>query len=167
MILVFGDKSRGAFTEGLRDRLLWSVSVLIAASARHAYVAREVVGQYCDLVRLAVRDRDGEGEVTMDERGLAECREGVAGSEPGAGRLRTAKLRVRMKMRHLETVEISPGVRLDGANLVIVRLRGHHRAYADDDVDDADLAMEAFGGGVYGNAVQELLKSKSYSLVIN
>lgn len=156
MILGFGGgKSGGIFSQGLRDRVLWAISVLVAACARHVYVAREVVGKHGDLVRLAVRDRDGEGEVLMDDRGLAECREAFSGSEPGAGR--RAVPRVRMKMRRLDTVEIAPGFRQEGATLVVVRPSGSQC----DGVDDADLAMEAFGGGVYGNAVQALLKCKS------
>lgn len=163
VILGFGRERGGGFTEVLRERVVWVISVLIAASARHAYVAREVVGRNVDLVRLSVRDRDGEGEITMDGRGLAECGEAVAGS--GAGR--TAMPSVRMKMRHLKTVEIGSEVCLEGATLVVVRPSGS-QGTCSDDVEDADLAMEAFGGGgVYGKAVQALLKSKSYSLEMN
>lgn len=166
MILGFSGGRGGGFTEGLKERVVWVISVLMAACARHAFEASEVVLEHGDLVRLTVRDRDGEGEVLMDTRGLAECREAVAGGPEGSGKGagRTVVPSVRMKMRHLETVEVAPGVCLEGATLVVAWLCGSEGTRGDDDVEDADLAMEAFGSGVYGNAVQALLRSRSYLL---
>jgi hypothetical protein len=34
-------------------------------------------------------------------------------------------------------------------------------------VEDAELALGAFGGGIYGEAVQVLLKNESYLLEMN
>ncbi|OWM79939.1 F-box protein At1g22220-like [Punica granatum] len=167
VILGFSGEGGGGFTEGLRERVAWVISALITASARHAYVAREVVGQHGNLVRLVVRDREGEGEVTMDARGIEECRQAVAESGALEGS-RTAPMvpSVRMRMRHLKMAEIGPGVCLEGATLVVVRPSGSH-GECGDNVEDADLAMEAFGGGVYGNAVEALLRSRSHMLEMN
>ncbi|KAA8522490.1 hypothetical protein F0562_013150 [Nyssa sinensis] len=59
---------------GLKMRVVWTISALIAASARH-YMLREVVREHRELERLVVRDRDGEGMVVMDKEGLREFRE--------------------------------------------------------------------------------------------
>ncbi|KAK4745192.1 hypothetical protein SAY87_011504 [Trapa incisa] len=172
VILGFGGQRSCGFTEELRERVVWVISVLMAAFARHAYVAREVVGPNVDLVRLTVKDQDGEGEVTMDRRGLAECREAAvsAGSQSQSDEaIRNAMPSVRMRMRHLKYVEIGSGVCLEGATLVVVRPSGSHggTTTGDEEVEDAALAMGTFGGGVYGKVVQALLKSRSYSLEMN
>ncbi|KAK4751788.1 hypothetical protein SAY87_020586 [Trapa incisa] len=163
VILGFGSERGGRFTDELRKRVVWVINVLFAASARHAYVAREVVGANVDLVRLTVKDHDREGEVTMDRRGLAECREAAVSA------IRTIMPSVRMRMMHLKSVEIGSGICLEGATLVVVRPSGSHRAATagDEEVEDAAIAMGAFGGGVYGKAVPALLKSRSYSLEMN
>uniref|UniRef100_A0A2P2Q6Y2 F-box protein At1g22220 n=1 Tax=Rhizophora mucronata TaxID=61149 RepID=A0A2P2Q6Y2_RHIMU len=69
-----------------------------------------------------------------------------------------------MRMRHEPRVlQLKNGMCVEGATLVVVRpcLGGG------DDVEDAELAMVAFGDGVYGETVEALLKSKSYLVEMN
>lgn len=161
VIYGFGGEKDKDFAESLKERVVWIINALIAASTRHAYVAREVVSQHRELDRLVVRDRKGEGEVFMDTRGLGECRDrGV--NEVGVSTGRTTVPCVRMQMRYLKKVDIGGGHWVEGATLVVIRPSGFQKAD-----NDADLAMEAFGCGVYGEVIQELLKRRSYMLEMN
>ncbi|XP_030541555.1 F-box protein AUF1-like [Rhodamnia argentea] len=159
-------EAQDGFVEELKERVAWIVSALVGASARHHYVASQVAREHRGLARLAVRDRDGEGEVVMDELGLREAAAAAAGSHgEGPGTLAVPTLR--MSMRHERTVEIAGGgggARLEGPMLVVVR------PDEDDDAaeeDDAELALEAFGSGAHGEVVRALLKSGSYLMEMN
>ncbi|XP_009369664.2 F-box protein AUF2 [Pyrus x bretschneideri] len=156
------------FAGGLKVRVVWTISALIAASARH-YLLKEVVREQRGLESLVLRDREGEGTVVMRKEGLRECRrEDACGEaeeveeEEGWDRGRSKVPSVRMRMRHVARVELKGRVWVEGATLVVVR------PSLGDDVEDGDLAMEAFGNdGMYGEVVVELLKAKSYLLEMN
>ncbi|XP_030453588.1 F-box protein AUF1-like [Syzygium oleosum] len=163
-------EAQDGFGEGLKERVAWILSALAGASARRRYVAREVAREHAGLARLAVRDRDGEGEVVMDELGLREAATAAAAAEAagshGEGPRKLVVPTLRMSMRHASTVEIAGGgggVRLEGPMLVVVRPDEDGGAAE----DDAELALEAFGGGAYGEAVRALLKSRSHQLEMN
>ncbi|KAG2699141.1 hypothetical protein I3760_07G178700 [Carya illinoinensis] len=181
------------FAGGLKLRVVWTISALIAASVRH-YLLREVVKEHDELERVVLKDREGEGMVLMDKEGLREFAEGaepqvtdntegmaaaqdglVGGEAEGEGiweRInsgRTTVPSVRMRMRHMQKLELKGGAWMDGATLVMVRPTNSNKAVEEDEVDkmDAELALEAFGGGVYGEAVQSLLNTRGYLLEMN
>lgn len=158
VIYGFGGERDKEFAEGLKERVVWIIHALISASTRHAYVVRELVRRHRELDRVVVRDREGEGTVLMDPRGLCECRDSGV-NEVGIGAGRTTVPCVRMQMRYLSKVDIGGGNCVEGATLVVVRPTGLLQAD-----NDAELAMEAFG---CGEAIQKLLKSRSYMLEMN
>ncbi|GMI77215.1 auxin up-regulated f-box protein 1 [Hibiscus trionum] len=148
------------FAGRLKTRVMWTISALIAASVRH-FLLREVVREHNGVEELVITDRDGEGVVVVEKEGMREWREAreghVMGEEEERGR--TVVPGVRMRMRHEPRL---------GATLVVVRAVGdgaHSGRLAD--VEDADLAMKAFGNGVSGDAIRELLKVRSYLLEMN
>ncbi|KAK6940141.1 hypothetical protein RJ641_029672 [Dillenia turbinata] len=152
---------------GLKERVVWTISGLIAASTWH-YVVKDVVREHGELVRLVVRDRDGEGRVAMGEEGLREYREEEEEEEERENEERWRNRRtvipaVKMKMRHEERVQVGEGVVLEGATLVVVKP-------CEDGNDNGDFE-EGLGigefEGVYGEAVRTLLKSRSYFLEMN
>ncbi|KAJ8762682.1 hypothetical protein K2173_011162 [Erythroxylum novogranatense] len=159
------------FTGGLKTRVVWTISALIAASVRH-YLSREVVRAHSEMESLVLRDRDDEGTVVMDREGLKESRlEGLIATAGGEDRSaweagRTVVPSVRMRMRHAPRVELKNGSWVEGATLVVVRPCGIG-AHTSAEVEDAELAMSAFGSGAYAEAVQVLLKSKSYLVEMN
>ncbi|GMN45305.1 hypothetical protein TIFTF001_014496 [Ficus carica] len=184
-----GEEEEDDFARGLKTRVVWTISALIAASARH-YLLREVVREQSELRRLVLTDREGEGTVVMDEAGLAELRSGTAelaehvsggggGEEEDeddvAERNRTRVPSVRMRMRHAPRLELKGGLWAEGATLVVVRPTttikegsgGGAQTQLGDDVAEADLATRAFGEGLYGEAVGALLKSRTYILEMN
>ncbi|KDP41362.1 hypothetical protein JCGZ_15769 [Jatropha curcas] len=160
--------------EGLKARVVWTISALIAASARH-YLLKEVVKEHKEMERLVLKDKEGEGKVVMDKEGLRECRMETTAPESDEWEWeasRTMVPSVRMRMRHKRRVQLNNGSWVEGATLVVVRPSvgkdGDGRSeVAAADVEDAELATTAFGGGVYGEAVQLLLKSKGYLLEMN
>ncbi|KAJ6681774.1 hypothetical protein OIU74_020106 [Salix koriyanagi] len=166
------------FTGGLKTRVVWTISALIAASARH-YLLNEVVKEHREMERLVLVDREGEGTVAMEKEGLRECREesrvaarggecreesrvAARGGEWEEDGRRTVVPCVRMRMRHEQRVQLKNGVWIEDVTLVVVR-----PCSVGGDGEDAELALGAFGGGIDGEAVQVLLKNKSYLLEMN
>ncbi|KAL6962703.1 hypothetical protein U1Q18_037662 [Sarracenia purpurea var. burkii] len=161
---------------GLKMRVVWTISALIAASARH-YMLKEVVKEHGELERLVVRDREEEGTVVMEKDGLRECRESCEEEESAAAQVggngvwwrnnRTTVPAVRMRMRHVPRLELSNGFRMEGATLVVVRpTTSCTETEAEEQIGNSGLDFGAFGG-VYGEAVEKLLKSRSYLLEMN
>ncbi|CAA2992624.1 F-box protein At1g22220-like [Olea europaea var. sylvestris] len=168
---------------GLKMRVVWTISVLIAASARH-YMMLDVISEQNHLTNLIVNDRENEGSVKLDKDGLKECRnssademeEEINESSNGADSglwwrtNRTKVPAVRMRMRHEARMELSEGMLMEGATLVVVRpLRGGgERNEMEEQSGDIELAAEAFGKeGIYAEAAERLLKSRSYILEMN
>ncbi|XAR62172.1 hypothetical protein NMG60_11016824 [Bertholletia excelsa] len=173
-----GDSDLGG--GGLKMRVVWTISALIAASARH-YVLKDVVREHEELDRLVVRDREEEGTVVMERDGLRECREGIGEDETAPEEIaseggswgrnnRTTVPAVRMRMMHEQRLKLAGGeVVMEGATLVVVQPAAScsgAETEAEEQRGDASLAQGAFGG-VYGEAVEKLLKSRSYILEMN
>ncbi|XP_059460889.1 F-box protein AUF1 [Corylus avellana] len=197
---ISADFGEVGFAGGLKLRVVWTISALVAASARH-HLLREVVKEQKQLERLVLRDKDGEGTVVMDKDGLREFREDpaqlqvsddlsvVSGGEGGQGQGmwerklggRTPVPSVRLRMRHVLKLEVEGGAWMGGATLVIVKptssnwrddgAQPQQQALEgdveDEEEKDAELALEAFGGGVYGEAVRALVKTRGYLLEMN
>ncbi|KAL6176965.1 hypothetical protein ACLB2K_053597 [Fragaria x ananassa] len=160
------------FAGGLKVRVVWTISALIAASARH-YLLKEVVREQTGLECLVLRDREAEGAVVMEKDGLRECREEgevVGDEEEGLDRCRTRVPSVRMRMRHVPRLELKGGLWVEGATLVVVRPSyGGGNGNGNDDMaaEDGELALKAFGDGLYGEVAQKLVKARSYLLEMN
>ncbi|XP_009786216.1 F-box protein AUF1 [Nicotiana sylvestris] len=179
-----GGGGGGGAGGGLKMRVVWTISALIAASARH-YMMMEVVNEHKELENLVIKDREDEGKVVMDKKGLRECRESQGEGEEaevnsatsgnGVGvwwrSNRTTVPAVRMRMRHEARMELSDGTKMVGATLVVVRPinQGNgERSEVEEQNGDVGLALAAFGDdAVYGEAVERLLKSRSYILEMN
>ncbi|OVA07620.1 F-box domain [Macleaya cordata] len=168
---------------GLKLRVVWTISALIAASARH-YLLKEVIKEHREIESLILRDREGEGTVIMDDLGLREFREGEEEEEGGGGREahvstvgwknRTTVPAVRMRMRHEARLDLSGGVRMKGATLVVVRPTeveresgGTTKSEIEERKEDKCLALGGAFDGVFGEAVEALLKRRSYLLEMN
>lgn len=161
----------GDMDGGLKVRVVWTISALIAASARH-YLLKELIKEHRELERLVLRDRDGEGTVVMDKEALRECRdgdgeEGREEEEVEAGatdKNRTKVPAVQMRMRHEPLLELEEyGVRMGGATLVVVTpIKDGRRTAA----EEAGLVSGAFDG-MFGEAARTLLKTRTYLLEMN
>ncbi|KAL1204223.1 F-box protein AUF1 [Cardamine amara subsp. amara] len=163
-----GMESDSEFVCGLKTRVVWTISALMAASTRH-YLMRDLVKEHKEMEKLIVRDREGEGTVVMDAAGMKEYRETEArDGDKGLERVgeRTVVPSVRMSMRHAPSLMLKSGICLEAATLVVVRPSG----VASDD-NDVELVTEAFAGDggdcMYGEAVMALLKRRRNVLEMN
>ncbi|XP_058085713.1 F-box protein AUF1-like [Magnolia sinica] len=147
---------------GLKLRVVWTISALIAASARH-YLLNDVIREHEEMEGLVLRDRDGEGVVVMDKEGLREFRE-VEDKESqvrvGEVKSRTMVPAVRMRMRHVAGIDLPGGVRMRGATLVVVWAEGERE-------EEMEGFVAGAFGGVFGDLVQALVKRRSYVLEMN
>ncbi|ESQ34572.1 hypothetical protein EUTSA_v10010014mg [Eutrema salsugineum] len=164
-----GDESDAEFVAGLKTRVVWTISALMAASTRH-YLMSEVVKEHEEMESLVVRDGGGEGTVVMESKGLREFRkteEEARGEDEEEKRVvknrRSVVPSVRMSMRHAPSLKLKSGICLESATLVVVRPNEDYS-----DVGDDELATEAFAGDcMYGEAVVALLKRKKNPLEMN
>ncbi|XP_010521192.1 PREDICTED: F-box protein At1g78100-like [Tarenaya hassleriana] len=171
---VTAAESDAEFVSGLKTRVVWTISALMAASARH-FLVREVAKEHKGMEYVVLRDTEGEGTVVMDAEGIREYAAAARGGDDGAERLgdeergRTVVPSVRMSMRHAPSLRLKSGICLEGATLVVVRPSG---AYTAEVAGDAELATSAFAGdnggeSMYGEAVAALLKCRRNVLEMN
>ncbi|XP_010269221.1 PREDICTED: F-box protein At1g22220-like [Nelumbo nucifera] len=167
---------------GLKLRVVWTISALIAASARH-YLLRDVIREHREMESLVLKDREEEGTMVMDKEGLREFREAAVEEEEEqeanqvnnrtvGWKNRTTVPAVRMRMMHEPRLDLPGGVRMKGATLVVVSpaaAQGQGTETADDSAKESEeqkLALDAFGG-MFGEAAKALVKSRSYLLEMN
>lgn len=135
-------------------------------------MAADVVDEQPLLSHLTVCDRENEGAMIMDKDGLRDFRDRAAAPVGGGAWWRNSRATVpavKMRMRHEPRLELSSGIVMEGATLVVVKPvdGGERRCEAEERYGDEALAAEAFGNGVHAEAVEKLLKSRSYILEMN
>ncbi|CAI0468370.1 unnamed protein product [Linum tenue] len=158
--------------QGMKTVVVWTISALIAASARH-YLLRDVVAE--GMERLVLKDAEGEGTLVMEEDGLREWRRSAevevgGGGDGGWEGRRTVLPSVRMRMRHQRKLRLESGAWIQSATLVVVRPSsggGGGDVAVEEEKGDGEMAMAAYGGGAYEDVVGALLKTRSYSLEMN
>ncbi|KFK44323.1 hypothetical protein AALP_AA1G243300 [Arabis alpina] len=153
------------FVNGLKTRVVWTISALMAASSRH-YLMNEVVKEHTEIESLVIRDKEGQGKAIMGSAGLREYRKTEAREEDKERverNRRSVVPSVKMSMRHAPSLKLKNGICLESATLVIVRPSEEYS-----DVGDDEMATEAFAGDcIYGEAVVALLKCKKNHLEMN
>ncbi|KAJ4916390.1 F-box protein [Raphanus sativus] len=160
-------ESDAEFVAGLKTRVVWTISALIAASTRH-FLMSEVVKEHEEMESLVIRDMGGEGTLVMNSEGLREFRKIEAARDGEVEDERVEKNRsvvpsVRMSMRHAPSLKLESSICLESATLVIVRPSERYS-----DVGDDELATEAFAGNcMYGEAVVALLKCRKNAIEMN
>ncbi|CAA7406129.1 unnamed protein product [Spirodela intermedia] len=103
---------------GLKLRVVWTISSLIAASTRH-YLLRQIIKEHPNLRSLVVIDAEGQGTLTMEEEQLREFRERPLEASASANRTQVpASL---LKLRYASYLELPGGMAMQGATLVAIR----------------------------------------------
>ncbi|KAM0925327.1 hypothetical protein ACQ4PT_004256 [Festuca glaucescens] len=152
---------------GLKLRVVWTISSLIAASARH-YLLQPIITDHETLDSLNLTDADGQGVLTMDKRQLQELRArplSVSGNSH-----RTLMPSLIMRLWYAPHIELPGGVLLKGATLVAIRP-------SDDVLKEGEGAEAAGPAGApwisdafeepYQTAAKALFKRRTYSLEMN
>lgn len=154
-----GEESRVMGEDELKLRIVWTISCLIAAAARH-YLIEEIVKGMKTIEDVVVSDESDQGRVCMKKEQIVEMR----ASKGEHHRSRVPALR--MKMWYLERLELpGSGKVMEGATLVVIR----PAAAAEVGRSDGDMAAEAFGeGNEVGEAARKLMVAKKcYVLEMN
>ncbi|KAJ3669982.1 hypothetical protein LUZ60_010306 [Juncus effusus] len=138
-------------------RVVWAISALIAASARH-YLLQSIISSNETLKRLVLTDQDQQGELIMDEKELQDFQTRPVSASCGS--LRTIIPALSIKLWYVNWLEVPNGRRFEGATLMAVQPSG-----------TADLSnewvLDAFDDEEYKSAVKMLLEKKNYCLEMN
>ncbi|RCV27538.1 hypothetical protein SEVIR_5G336800v4 [Setaria viridis] len=153
---------------GLKLRVVWTISSLIAASARH-YLLQPIISNHATLESLNLTDADGQGELTMDKRQLQELR--VRPVSASASSHRTLMPALSMRLHYAPLIELPGGMLLKGATLVAIRpsedaLRGEGQGVGTAGSVGTCWVSEAFEEP-YRTAAKVLLKRRPYCLEMN
>uniref|UniRef100_A0A0A9GPA8 Uncharacterized protein n=1 Tax=Arundo donax TaxID=35708 RepID=A0A0A9GPA8_ARUDO len=149
---------------GLKLRVVWTISSLIAASARH-YLLQPIIADHTTLESLDLTDADGQGVLTMDKLQLQELR--VRPISASVDSHRTLMPALSTQLWYAPCIELPGGLVLNGATLVAIK-------------PSDEATMDTVGNGAaesawvldafeepYRTAVSMLLKRRIYSLEMN
>ncbi|XP_073526212.1 LOW QUALITY PROTEIN: uncharacterized protein [Phyllobates terribilis] len=142
---------------GLKLRVVWSISSLIGASARH-YLLQPIIAKHQTLNSLVLTDADEQGVLCMNREQLEEMRVKPLWALHGSKRTMVPALN--MRLWYAPLLELPGGVVLKGATLIAIH------PSQDSGPDDLSWVAGAFEGP-YGVAAMMLLKTKTYSLEMN
>lgn len=146
---------------GLKLRVVWTISSLIAASARH-YLLQPIISEHHTLDSLVLTDADGQGMLCMNKDQLEELR--VKPLSPSTASKRTLVPALNMRLWYAPHLELPNGVVLKGATLVAIR--PSEQSSGKKDISDGSWVSTAFDEP-YGTAAKLLVKRRTYCLEMN
>ncbi|MFQ6666635.1 hypothetical protein Gotur_032916 [Gossypium turneri] len=146
---------------GLKLRVVWTISSLIAASARH-YLLQPIIADHKTLDSLVLTDADGQGVLCMNRDQLEELR--VKPLSASSASKRTLVPALNMRLWYAPYLELPDGVVLKGATLVAIR--PSEQSASKNEVSDSSWLSNAFEEP-YGTAAKMLVKRRTYCLEMN
>ncbi|KAH1055854.1 hypothetical protein J1N35_033919 [Gossypium stocksii] len=146
---------------GLKLRVVWTISSLIAASARH-YLLQPIIAEHRTLDTLVLTDADGQGVLRMNRDQLEELR--VKPLSASSASKRTQVPALNMRLWYAPHLELPNGLVLKGATLVAIR--PSEQSASRKEVSDASWLSTAFEEP-YGTAAKMLIKRRTYCLEMN
>ncbi|XAR59383.1 hypothetical protein NMG60_11015208 [Bertholletia excelsa] len=147
---------------GLKLRVVWTISSLIAASARH-YLLQPIIAEHKTLDSLILTDADGQGVLCMNREQLEELR--VKPLSASSASKRTLVPALNMRLWYAPHLELPDGTVLKGATLVAIRPT-EQSAAKKERVTDGSWVSAAFEEP-YGIAAKMLVKRRTYCLEMN
>ncbi|XP_062231842.1 F-box protein At5g46170-like [Phragmites australis] len=149
---------------GLKLRVVWTISSLIAAAARH-YLLQPIIADHTTLESLDLTDADGQGVLTMDKWQLQELRMRPVSASGGSHR--TLMPELSMQLWYAPCIELPVGLVLNGATLVAIKPSEEAtRDTVGNGASGSAWVLDAFEEP-YRTAVRMLLKRRTYSLEMN
>ncbi|KAF5200352.1 F-box family protein [Thalictrum thalictroides] len=146
---------------GLKLRVVWTISSLIAASARH-YLLQPIIAEHHTLDNLVLTDADGQGVLCMNREQLEELR--VKPLSASTASKRTLVPALNMRLWYSPQLELPNGMILKGATLVAIK--PCEQALSKKEVSDGSWVSTAFEEP-YNTAVKLLIKRRTYCLEMN
>ncbi|KAJ3668997.1 hypothetical protein LUZ60_010947 [Juncus effusus] len=152
---------------GLKLRVVWTISSLIAASTRH-YLLRQIIKDHETLINLVLTDADGQGTLIMRSEQLKEFRENQLACSASSNRTQVPACN--MKLRYCPYLDLPGNFGLQGATLVAIKpsCEGSN-ANSGNNVgkkENEGFVNGAFDG-VFKLAVKALMKRRTYLLEMN
>lgn len=144
---------------GLKLRVVWTISSLIAASARH-FLLQQIICDHPSLESLVLTDCDGQGMLCMGKQQLCEFREKPLVASASSNRTQVPALN--MKLWYAQSLELPGGMRMEGATLVAIRPSDRPMVKKDTDAFIAGSFEEPFK-----TAAKALAKGRTYLLEMN
>ncbi|XP_051128241.1 F-box protein At4g18380-like [Andrographis paniculata] len=162
-----GENDNGSIPEsfytngGLKLRVVWTISSLIAASARH-YLLQPIIAEHKTLESLVLTDVDGQGVLSMNKEQLEELR--VKPLSASSASKRTLVPALNMRLWYAPHLELPNGMVLKGATLVAIRPSEQPKKEV---VGlEGNWVASAFEEP-YGTAARMLVKRRTYCLEMN
>lgn len=146
---------------GLKLRVVWTISSLIAASARH-YLLQPIIAEHKTLDSLVLTDADGQGVLCMNRDQLEELR--VKPLSASSASKRTLVPALNMRLWYAPHLELPDGIVLKGATLVAIR--PSEQTVPKKEISDGSWVSTAFEEP-FGTAAKMLVKRRTYCLEMN
>ncbi|XP_010277597.1 PREDICTED: F-box protein At4g18380-like [Nelumbo nucifera] len=157
--------SHGSFcTNGkLKLRIVWTITCLIAASARH-HLLQQIIADHPTLRSVVITDSCGQGTLCMGEEQIAESRQCLDSSRTSAalpGRTRVPAVNV--KLWYVPRLELpGSGYVMEGATLMAIRPVDRPPEKEESEVSLMAGAFEGEEQGkTFGEAVRAMAKRKA------
>ncbi|GAB2296886.1 hypothetical protein Dimus_030986 [Dionaea muscipula] len=148
---------------GLKLRVVWTISSLIAAAGRH-FLLQPIIAEHRTLDRVLLTDVDGQGVLCMNKEQLEELR--VKPLSPSCASRRTQVPALNLRLWYATHLELPGGVFLKGATLVAIRPSEQSGVASKKESSDLSWVSSAFEEP-YGTAAKLLVKGRTYSLEMN
>lgn len=148
---------------GLKLRVVWTISSLIAASTRH-YLLRPIIKEHPTLKSLALTDADGQGTLSMGEEQLKEFREKPVAASASTNRTQVPACN--MKLKYAPYLDIPGGMALQGATVVTIRPSSEGSS-SSNIRSETDAFISGAFDGPFKAAVRTLMKRRTYLLEMN
>ncbi|XP_073299179.1 F-box protein At5g46170-like [Primulina huaijiensis] len=162
-----GEIDRGSIPEsfytngGLKLRVVWTISSLVAASARH-YLLQPIIAEHETLESLFLTDADGQGVLSMNKEQLRELR--MKPLLASSASKRTLVPALNMWLWYAPRLELPCGMVLEGATLVAIRPSEHpKKEILGLELNWVSSALEE----PLDTAAKMLLKRRAYCLEMN
>ncbi|XP_010922958.1 F-box protein At4g18380 [Elaeis guineensis] len=149
---------------GLKLRVVWTISSLIAASIRH-YLLRPIIKDHPTLKSLVLTDADGQGTLSMGVEQLKEFREKPLAASASSNRTQVPASN--MKLRYAPYLELPGGMGLQGATLVAIKPSSMRSSGSTSSRKEADAFVCGAFDGPYKAAAKALMKQRTYLLEMN
>ncbi|XP_075477497.1 F-box protein At5g46170-like [Primulina tabacum] len=146
---------------GLKLRVVWTISSLIAASARH-YLLQAIIAEHKTLESLILTDSDGQGVLSMNKVQLEELR--VKPLSASSASKRTLVPALNMRLWYASHLELPNGMVLKGATLVAIKPREQSKIEVVG--SEGNWVASAFEEP-FGTAARMLAKRRTYCLEMN
>ncbi|CAL9115225.1 F-box protein At4g18380-like [Musa acuminata AAA Group] len=149
---------------GLKLRVVWTISSLIAASTRH-YLLRQIIEEHPTLSSLVLTDADGQGTLTMGVEQLKEFREKPLAMSASSNRTQVPASY--MKLRYAPFLELPDGMGMQGATLVAIKPAGEGTSGGHYSRKEAEAFICRAFDDPLQDTVKALVKNRTYLLEMN